>query len=148
MDRSDAGGDAHGPAGPRSHGGSSARARQESGGLAPHEFAALAPLEAEPRTAGWLAAREQVSAASMSRTVKELESRGLIGRTENPDDGRQRLLAPTPAGLAALTESRRRRNTWMCRQLERCTTEELEVLTAASAILTRMTETPREGTDR
>lgn len=118
------------------------RARQESGGLAPHLFAALAPLEAEPRTASWLAAREQVSNASMSRTVKELESLGYLRRTEHPTDGRQRVLTMTPAGREILAESRRRRTSWMSRQLDDCTPEELEVLTAASAILTRMTERP------
>ncbi|NNG19522.1 MarR family transcriptional regulator [Naumannella sp. ID2617S] len=117
------------------------RARQESGGLTPHLFAALAPLETEPRTATWLAAREQVSAASMSRTVKELESLGLIARSGDPRDGRQRVLTVTEAGREALAESRRRRNTWMCRQLEGCSEDELRVLRAASEILTRMTET-------
>ncbi|OYO09642.1 MarR family transcriptional regulator [Enemella evansiae] len=122
------------------------RARQESGGLAPHLFAALAPLEVEPRTATWLAAREQVSNASMSRTVKDLESLGFLRRSEHPTDGRQRVLTMTPAGRAAIAESRRRRTSWMNRQLEDCTAEELEVLTAATAILTRMTERPAATT--
>lgn len=118
------------------------RARQESGGLAPHLFAALAPLELEPRTATWLADREQVSNASMSRTVKELEALGLLVRAEHPTDRRQRVLTVTDAGRQALAESRRRRTSWMARQLEACSTEELEVLTTATAILTRMTEQP------
>lgn len=118
------------------------RARQESGGLAPHLFAALAPLEVEPRTATWLADREQVSNASMSRTVRELETLGLLARAEHPTDRRQLVLTVTEAGRDALAESRRRRTSWMSRQLDACTAEELEVLTAATAILTRMTEQP------
>lgn len=42
----------------------------------------------------------------LSRTIRELESLGLISRSPDPADGRSSLLAPTPEGLARLEAAR------------------------------------------
>lgn len=42
----------------------------------------------------------------LSRTIRELESLGLISRSPDPADGRSSLLAPTPEGRARLDAAR------------------------------------------
>lgn len=56
-----------------------------------------------------LAERESVSAPTMSRIAAVLEDRGYVERTPDPDDGRARLLNPTPAGIELIADSRTRR---------------------------------------
>ncbi|MGW5385348.1 MarR family winged helix-turn-helix transcriptional regulator [Nocardia sp. NPDC003963] len=56
-----------------------------------------------------LAERESVSAPTMSRIVAVLADRGYIERTPDPDDGRARLLNPTPAGIDLIADARTRR---------------------------------------
>lgn len=53
-----------------------------------------------------LAAIEQVSAPSATRTVAELESRGLVKRAVDPDDGRAVRLEATAAGVDAILRAR------------------------------------------
>ncbi|AZG48541.1 MarR family winged helix-turn-helix transcriptional regulator [Gordonia insulae] len=53
-----------------------------------------------------LADRESVSAPTMSRIVASLEENGYIERTTDPDDGRAKLLSPTPAGVELITNAR------------------------------------------
>ncbi|GAB3703085.1 MarR family winged helix-turn-helix transcriptional regulator [Mariniluteicoccus flavus] len=114
------------------------KVRYEGSGLAPHLFTILAQVEKQPRTATELAAAEQVSAASMSRTVVELEQRGLITRVRHESDGRTRLISLTGAGHRELAENRRQRDTWMRDRLAACSPAERAVLSEAAAILDRM----------
>ena len=53
-----------------------------------------------------LANTELVSAPSITRIVAELESRGLVTRTVDPDDGRAFLIAVTSAGNTLINEAR------------------------------------------
>ena len=53
-----------------------------------------------------LAGLEQVSAPSMTRTVTELEARGLVSRGVDPDDGRAIQVAVTASGLHAILRAR------------------------------------------
>ncbi|WP_328394206.1 MarR family winged helix-turn-helix transcriptional regulator [Nocardia sp. NBC_00416] len=53
-----------------------------------------------------LAERESVSAPTMSRIVAVLEDQGCIERTPDPDDGRARLLIPTPVGIELIANAR------------------------------------------
>ncbi len=52
-----------------------------------------------------LGQRVVLSRTRVSRLVQELESRGLVRRTPDPDDRRSTLASITDAGLAALTEA-------------------------------------------
>lgn len=56
-----------------------------------------------------LAEREAVSAPTMSRIVGALEEQGYVERTSDPDDGRAKLLSPTPAGIELITNARTQR---------------------------------------
>lgn len=114
------------------------KVRYEATGMAPHQFSTLAAIERGEANASALAAREQVSAASMSRTLRELVDHGLVSRTPHPSDGRQLVLSLTPAGEQVLAEGRRQRDSWMSRQLDGCSEQEREVLARAAQILNRM----------
>ena len=117
----------------------SRRVRYESTHLvAPHQFSVLCRLEETPRTPGELAEIEKVSAPSMTRTVASLVERGLVERTDDPDDKRQVILSLTGDATALLKEIRRKRDAWMSVRVGHLTPEEQEVLQQASAILTRV----------
>jgi DNA-binding MarR family transcriptional regulator len=63
------------------------------------ESAALARLDREgPTTASALAKQEQISPQSMGATLGSLETRGLIERRADPQDGRRIVLSVTKAG--------------------------------------------------
>ncbi|YAL82824.1 MarR family winged helix-turn-helix transcriptional regulator [Dermacoccaceae bacterium W4C1] len=106
--------------------------------LAPHQFSVLAQLEKGMSRPGELAKVECVSAPSMSRTVAALVERGLIERTDDPDDGRASVLSLTAAGRAALSAVRRSRDAWMFQRLEGLTDAECQVLAEAQQILGRV----------
>ena len=117
----------------------SRRVRFESTHLvAPHQFSVLCRLEDTPRTPGELAEIEKVSAPSMTRTVAGLVDRGLVERTDDPDDRRQVILSLTPDATTLLKDIRRRRDAWMSVRVGHLTPEEQGILLQASAILTRV----------
>ena len=111
---------------------------QSTDSLAPHHFSVLMRLEESDRTPRELAEIENVSAPSMSRTLGCLEEDGMLTRSAAPDDGRSVVVSITPAGRAALVETRGRRTAWMTSRLEDLTLEEREVLRAASAVLAKV----------
>jgi len=106
--------------------------------VAPHQFSVLCRLEEAPRTPGELAEIEKVSAPSMTRTVAGLVERGLVERTDDPQDRRQVILSLTPDAVTLLKDIRRRRDAWMSVRVGHLTPEEQEVLRQATAILTRV----------
>jgi DNA-binding MarR family transcriptional regulator len=104
------------------------------------ESAALARLDRTgPATAAELARAEQISPQSMGATLGALETRSLIARAPDPDDGRRMILSISEAGLELLRHRRNRRT----EQLERAlsagfTKTELERLAAAAPLLERL----------
>lgn len=56
--------------------------------------------------AGDLARIEKVAAPSITRAVAELEARGLVERSADPDDGRASLIRATPLGVKAVERAR------------------------------------------
>ncbi|MBC7372767.1 MAG: MarR family transcriptional regulator [Frankiales bacterium] len=91
---------------------------------------AMAPRE--------LAAAERVAPSSLTRLVASLEEQGLLTRTPHATDGRQVLLAASPAGVALVREDRRRREVWLARELDRMPPEDVAVLRQAAAVLDRL----------
>jgi DNA-binding MarR family transcriptional regulator len=65
-----------------------------------------------------LAAREGISAPSMTRYLDRLEKADLIVRSRSPEDGRRIRLALTPKGVRVLRSVRRRRTAWLAERLE------------------------------
>ena len=103
------------------------------------QLAALATLERRGAlTPRELAAAERVQPPSMTRVAASLEAAGLVTRTDHPSDGRQVLLAASPAGVALLREDRRRREAWLAQRLRALDPADREVLRQAAAVLDRL----------
>lgn len=85
-----------------------------------------------------LADAERVAAPTMTRIVARLEEKGLIQRTPHPTDGRQVILAPSPAGRRLVREYRRVGNEWLAQRLEDLTAEERETLRRAAEIIAKL----------
>ena len=103
------------------------------------QLAALATVERHgPLTPRELAAAERVQPPSMTRIAGSLEAEGLLTRTGHPTDGRQVLLAISPAGVALLREDRRRREAWLAQRLRELEPEDREVLRRAAEVLDRL----------
>jgi DNA-binding MarR family transcriptional regulator len=115
------------------------RERPDYPDLSMSHLSALASLEKagalSPRD---LAAAEHVRPPSMTRIVARLEERGLVDRTRHATDGRQVVLALTPAGRELVTESRRLREEWLAGRLAALTAAERATLHDAVAILDRL----------
>ena len=115
------------------------RAERADTDLTVSQLAALATVERHgPLTPGELAAHERVRPPSMTKIVTPLEQSGLLVRSPHPTDGRQVLLAITPAGTALLREDRRRREAWLARQLGELDAADVEVLRRAVTVLERL----------
>lgn len=118
----------------------SRRLRNErTANLTEGQYSVLAHLEGQgPGTPSDLAARECVSAPSMTRTIACLTEDGLVERAAHPTDGRAVVVAITDAGREALRATRRRRDAWLAMRLDDLEPDELEALGRAADILRRI----------
>jgi DNA-binding MarR family transcriptional regulator len=89
-----------------------------------------------------LAAIELVSAPSVTRTVAELESRGLVGRSVDPDDGRAILVEVKPAGVDAILRARAARAQVVADLLASLDASEIASVEAALPALERALDLP------
>jgi DNA-binding MarR family transcriptional regulator len=87
-----------------------------------------------------LAAREGVSAPSMTRYLDRMERAGLIVRMRSPEDARRIRLALTPKGVRALRSVRCRRTAWLAERLGRLSSAELAAVDRAIEPLLRLVE--------
>ena len=87
-----------------------------------------------------LAAREGVSAPSMTRYLDRLERAGLIVRTRSATDARRIRLALTPKGVRALRSVRRRRTAWLAERLQNLSPVELTAVDRAIEPLLRLVD--------
>lgn len=109
------------------------------GELTQSQLSALTSLElAGALTPRELAEAERVQPPTMTRIVGKLEALGLVQRTPHPTDGRQVILAATPAGREVYNEHRRARDAWLTRQLGELPPTERATLHAAAEILSRV----------
>ena len=93
-----------------------------------------------PMTAGALAASERVQPPSMTRVIAFLENGGLVSRTADPIDRRQVRVTLTELGRQTVLETRALREAWLARRLEQLTTEERDILRAATIIMQHLVE--------
>jgi DNA-binding MarR family transcriptional regulator len=89
---------------------------------------------------GSLSDFERVTPPSMSRTVGALEGDGLVTRTASADDRRKVLIEITPAGLAIVQETKRRRAAWFSTVLAALSDEQRDALDAAAPILRELAD--------
>ena len=87
-----------------------------------------------------LAAREGVSAPSMTRYLDRLERAGLVVRTRSATDARRIRLALTPKGVRALRSVRRRRTAWLAERLQNLSPVELTAVDRAIEPLLRLVD--------
>ena len=112
------------------------------GELTLSETSALARLDrGGATTPGALAKQEQISPQSMGATLAALETRGLIERAPDPDDGRRAVMSITDAGLALLRSRRNAKVQQLARALTaEFTPEELDQLAAITPLLERLAQ--------
>jgi DNA-binding MarR family transcriptional regulator len=110
------------------------------GGLSMSETSALARLEREgPTTSGALAKLEQITPQSMGVTLSALESRGLIQRRPDPEDGRRAVMSLTRAGREVVLRSRDASTEVVARSLAtNFSAGEIEQLRVAAALIERL----------
>ncbi|HEX3433675.1 MAG TPA: MarR family transcriptional regulator [Solirubrobacteraceae bacterium] len=102
----------------------------------------LGRLDREGRKSiGDLAALERVRPQSMTQTIADLESDGLIERSPDPTDGRRTLVELTESGLKTLHEDRRNREGWLARAIaDDLTPREQRLLADALPLLERLAD--------
>jgi len=105
------------------------------------EAAVMARLAKDgPATTADLARAEGVRPQSMGTTVAALEEMGMVERTPHPTDGRQLLIALTPAGAAARKTIGDAKRTWLAHAVARLDEHDRTALFAAGRIMARMVE--------
>ncbi len=117
------------------------RQTKAAGDLTLPESAALSRLERQGSATGAeLAKLEQVSPQSIGATVQALESKGLVTRSSDPDDGRRVILSLTDAGRAVAQSKRTARTEQLTRAIAGLSADERERLLAAVAVLERLSQ--------
>jgi DNA-binding MarR family transcriptional regulator len=110
-----------------------------TGGLSHGLLSALATVaKLGPIRLAELAQAEMVSAPSITRVVAELETRGLIARSADPDDGRAFLVQVTELGMDAVLQARAARAQVVSRLLAELDAGELEAIKTALPALERV----------
>ncbi|MHB8234779.1 MAG: MarR family winged helix-turn-helix transcriptional regulator [Solirubrobacteraceae bacterium] len=102
----------------------------------------LGRLDREGRKSiGDLATLERVRPQSMTQTIADLESEGLIERSPDPSDGRRTLVELTERGLKTLQEDRRHREGWLARTIaDDLTPREQRLLADTLPLLERLAD--------
>lgn len=87
-----------------------------------------------------IAARERVSAPSITRTLNHLVEAGLVERTDDPDDGRRCRMALSDLGEKTLAAERQRRDEWLDDQLRQLGPRQRGLLREAAALIERLAD--------
>ncbi|WP_380165494.1 MarR family winged helix-turn-helix transcriptional regulator [Jannaschia sp. R86511] len=117
------------------------RAEKSDADISDTQYAVLGLLSRHGAlTAAVLADKERVRPPSMTRIVGSLLEAGLVERAAHPVDGRAQLVTLTAAGAAAVDETRRRRDEWLCHQLSALPAEDRRVLARAAVLLSELTD--------
>jgi DNA-binding MarR family transcriptional regulator len=108
-------------------------------GVGPARGSALSVLVfAGPMRMTELATIEQVKPPTMTKVIAGLEAAGLVRRRADPADARAARIEATARGVKLLHEGRRRRVRRLAAALETLSSDELEVLARAAALIERV----------
>jgi DNA-binding MarR family transcriptional regulator len=111
-------------------------------GVGPARLSALSVLVfGGPMRLTELAHIEQVRPPTMTKVIAGLEAAGLVRRSDDANDARAVRLEATARGTTLLQEGRRRRVKRLAAALRTLTSDELDVLTRAAAIIERVSGT-------
>lgn len=117
------------------------RAEKSDDAISDSQYAVLGTLDRHgPMTSAALSGHERVRPPSMTRIVAGLLEAGLVTRAAHPEDGRAHLVALSDAGRAAVAETRRRRDEWLCSQLALLSAEDRRTLARAAGLLDRLSD--------
>jgi DNA-binding MarR family transcriptional regulator len=119
------------------------RARIERGGvLSLNQTAVLGRLVTNgAMTPGEMSGQLHTQPQSLTRTFAALEGAGYVRRMPDPTDGRQYLLAITPAGTRALKQEMAPRDAWVAHAISTVlTASERDLLVRASDLMRRLAD--------
>lgn len=115
------------------------RLRSAGGGISHGLLSALASVAKHgPMRLAELSQIESVSAPSTTRLVAELESKGFVTRTADPDDGRAILIAITESGVEAIASARAARASMVAELFTELEPDEVATIAAALPALEKM----------
>lgn len=113
------------------------RSRRLESPITLSQLSALATLAKEgAMTPGALAVRERVRPPSMTRVIASLVDLGLVERAAHPADGRQILVAASPAGAALVERERQASQEWLRKRLASLCHEDRATLLRAADLMT------------
>ncbi len=112
----------------------------ETGVSAPKLSALSVLVFGGPQSLTALARAEQVTAATMSKLVSDLEAEGLLAKRADHTDRRSIRIEATAAGRALLHQGRKRRLALLQRRLAKLTAAERATLGAAAEIMLRVAQ--------
>ena len=108
------------------------RIRSSTGGLSHGQLSALSTIVRRgPLRPSEIAAIEVAAAPTITRIVAELETRGLVERSPDPEDGRSLFVSGTEAGKALLDEARSDRARAVSAVLAELTPDQVDAVRAA-----------------
>jgi DNA-binding MarR family transcriptional regulator len=88
-----------------------------------------------------LAAHQQITAATMSRLLSQLEARGLITRKADPSDSRLQWIAATPKGVALVSGEHEKRLAPLVGAIRKLSPRERSRVIEAAELIESLTKT-------
>ncbi len=117
------------------------RVADDETGVSAPKLSALSVLTfGGPSSLSALAKAEQVTAATMSKLVSDLEGEGLVAKRADREDKRGLRIEVTAKGRALMEEGRKRRLALLNKRLGKFTREERALLAGAAALMMRVSE--------
>ena len=117
------------------------RVADDETGVSAPKLSALSVLTfGGPSSLSALAKAEQVTPATMSKLVSDLETAGLVAKRADREDKRGLRIEVTAKGRALMEEGRKRRLALLTKRIAKLTREERAQLADAAALMMRVAE--------
>ena len=114
--------------------------RQLGGELSRTELGLLKTLDGGSRRITELAELQGLAQPTITILIKQLEERGFVTRTRQPDDGRVVLVSLTESGNGALEDYRGKLRAVLGGHLTEISDEQVEALAAATETLSQLVD--------